>query len=163
MILSSKVAWWKEEWRLGRDFFMQVPLALAAALQLDRPVFIGSSIGGMLAVDLARYHPQEFRAVIGLEVRHMHDGRILIYSVACHVTGFGHNIDTMALCNVLFLLVVVAILVRVCLYRQAAIATPSREGPADRLQKEEGGHSAEVRASSEVVLAHSEEVRASSE
>jgi pimeloyl-ACP methyl ester carboxylesterase len=69
MILSSKVAWWKEEWRLGRDFFMQVPLALAAALQLDRPVFIGSSIGGMLAVDLARYHPQEFRAVIGLEVR----------------------------------------------------------------------------------------------
>ena len=28
---------------------------------------VGSSIGGMLAVDLALYHPAEFRAVIGLE------------------------------------------------------------------------------------------------
>ena len=87
MILSSKVAWWKEEWRLGRDFFMQVPLALAAALQLDRPVFIGSSIGGMLAVDLARYHPQEFRAVIGLEVRRrMHAYGERASSVYTHMT-----------------------------------------------------------------------------
>ena len=73
---------------MGRDFFMQVPLALAAALQLDRPVFIGSSIGGMLAVDLARYHPQEFRAVIGLEVRrrmHMASER-----AACTHTCIGY-------------------------------------------------------------------------
>eukprot|EP01046_Picozoa_sp_COSAG06_P045750 COSAG06_NODE_6373_length_2959_cov_3.413986_3_plen_68_part_00 len=53
----------------------------------------------------------------------------------------------MASCNVLFVvLVLVLVLVRVSFYLQAAIATPSREGPADSLQKEEG-HSAEVRAS----------------
>jgi pimeloyl-ACP methyl ester carboxylesterase len=46
---------------------MKVPLAVSAALGLDRPIFMGSSIGGHLAVDLAYYHPDAFRAVIGLE------------------------------------------------------------------------------------------------
>ena len=66
----TEVAWWQKEYRLSRQFFMAVPLALAQALELDRPVFMGSSIGGMLAVDLALYHPTEFRAVIGLVSRH---------------------------------------------------------------------------------------------
>jgi pimeloyl-ACP methyl ester carboxylesterase len=30
-------------------------------------VFMGCSVGGLLALDLARYHPDAFRAVIGLE------------------------------------------------------------------------------------------------
>ena len=59
--------WWTEEYRLTRDFLMQVPIQLAEALGLDRPVFMGSSIGGHLALDLARYHADEFRAVIALE------------------------------------------------------------------------------------------------
>ncbi len=42
-------------------------VALAAALGLEHPVFMGSSIGGHLALDLARYHPERFRAVISLE------------------------------------------------------------------------------------------------
>ena len=63
----TEIAWWQKEYRLSRQFFMAVPLALSKALELDRPVFMGSSIGGMLAVDLALYHPTEFRAVIGLE------------------------------------------------------------------------------------------------
>ena len=60
-------AWWAEEYRLTKAFLMQVPLAVAGALDLDRPVFIGSSIGGHLALDLASNHPDAFRAVIGLE------------------------------------------------------------------------------------------------
>ena len=60
-------AWWAEEYRLTRDFAMSVPLALASALDLDRPVFMGCSVGGLLALDLARYHPERFRAVISLE------------------------------------------------------------------------------------------------
>ncbi|MEX0784782.1 MAG: alpha/beta hydrolase [Dehalococcoidia bacterium] len=60
-------AWWAEEYRLTREFLMSVPLTLARTLELDRPVFMGCSIGGLLALDLARYHPQAFRAVIGLE------------------------------------------------------------------------------------------------
>src|SRR5512140_288164 len=59
--------WWAEEYRLTRDFLMQVPIALAQALALVRPVFMGSSIGGHLALDLARYHSESFRAVIALE------------------------------------------------------------------------------------------------
>ena len=43
------------------------PVALSAALGLDRPAFMGCSVGGLLALDLARYHPEVFRAVIALE------------------------------------------------------------------------------------------------
>jgi pimeloyl-ACP methyl ester carboxylesterase len=60
-------AWWAEEYKLTTTSAMAVPVTLAEALGLDRPVFIGSSIGGMLALDLARYHPDDFRAVISLE------------------------------------------------------------------------------------------------
>lgn len=60
-------AWWAEPYLLTRDFAMAVPTTLASALGLDRPVFIGSSVGGMLALDLARYHPDDYRAVIACE------------------------------------------------------------------------------------------------
>lgn len=59
--------WWAEEYKLTTEAFMAVPVAMAQALELERPVFLGCSIGGLLALDLARYHPDEFRAVIGLE------------------------------------------------------------------------------------------------
>jgi pimeloyl-ACP methyl ester carboxylesterase len=59
--------WWAEEYRLTRDFLMSVPVTLSRTLALDHPVYMGCSIGGLLALDLARYHPGEFRAVIGLE------------------------------------------------------------------------------------------------
>ncbi len=60
-------AWWAEEYRLTKSFLMQVPVALSRALELDRPVYMGSSIGGHLALDLASNFPDAFRAVIGLE------------------------------------------------------------------------------------------------
>ena len=60
-------AWWAEEYCLTKDFLMQVPVALSRALGLLRPVYIGSSIGGHLALDLASNHADAFRAVIGLE------------------------------------------------------------------------------------------------
>ena len=59
--------WWRDEYRLGKDFLMAVPLALGQALGFARPVYMGSSIGGHLAIDLALHHPNEFRAVVGLE------------------------------------------------------------------------------------------------
>jgi pimeloyl-ACP methyl ester carboxylesterase len=61
------VAWWAQEYRLTRDFFMKVAVALAGELALDRPVFMGCSIGGHLAADLAAHHPGVFRAAIALE------------------------------------------------------------------------------------------------
>lgn len=60
-------AWWAAEYRLTRQSFMAVPLALAKTLELERPVYMGCSIGGLLALDLAHFHPDQFRAVIALE------------------------------------------------------------------------------------------------
>ena len=60
-------AWWAEPYQLTQALAMELPRTLATVLGLDRPVFIGSSVGGMLALDLARYHPDDFRAVIALE------------------------------------------------------------------------------------------------
>ena len=59
--------WWTHEYRLTRSFLTQVPATLAAALRLDRPAYMGSSIGGHLGLDLARERPETFRAVIALE------------------------------------------------------------------------------------------------
>ncbi|WP_342726334.1 alpha/beta hydrolase [Bradyrhizobium sp. B097] len=59
--------WWTEQYRLRADFLRSVPVTLSQALGLDRPVFMGCSIGGMLALDLARYYPDSFRAVISVE------------------------------------------------------------------------------------------------
>ncbi len=59
--------WWAQDYRLTTEFAMSVPVSLARELALERPVYMGCSIGGLLALDLARYHPDVFRAVIGLE------------------------------------------------------------------------------------------------
>jgi pimeloyl-ACP methyl ester carboxylesterase len=59
--------WWADEYRLTGSFLRAVPLALINALGLDRPVFMGCSVGGLLALDLARRNPDTFRAVISLE------------------------------------------------------------------------------------------------
>ena len=59
--------WWEQEYRLTRSFLESVPVTLKHALELERPMYMGSSIGGHLAVDLALDYPDEFRAVVGLE------------------------------------------------------------------------------------------------
>jgi pimeloyl-ACP methyl ester carboxylesterase len=65
--LPAGEQWWGREYVLTRDRAAGLATGLAAALGLDRPVFLGSSIGGMLALDLARYHPEAFRGVIALQ------------------------------------------------------------------------------------------------
>lgn len=60
-------AWWTEEYSLTQAFFMEFHLAFAEALALTQPVFVGCSMGGHLAVDLAAYHPGAYRAVVGIE------------------------------------------------------------------------------------------------
>ena len=60
-------AWWSQEYKLRGDFLRSVPLALSSALGLHRPVFMGCSVGGALALDLAARHPDDFRAVIAVE------------------------------------------------------------------------------------------------
>lgn len=59
--------WWAEEYKLTGDFVRSVPVTLAKTLKLDRPVFMGCSVGGMLALDLAYHHPDVFDHCISLE------------------------------------------------------------------------------------------------
>ena len=59
--------WWEEQYKLTGEFLRSVPLQLSAALALDRPGFMGCSVGGLLALDLAAKHPEQFSAVISLE------------------------------------------------------------------------------------------------
>lgn len=59
--------WWATEYRLTKSFFIDFHLALKRALDCEKPVFIGSSMGGHLAPDLALACPDEYAAVIGLE------------------------------------------------------------------------------------------------
>lgn len=59
--------WWSKKYDLKGEFLRSVPLGLSAALQLDQPVFMGCSVGGLLALDLAYRHAEQFRAVISVE------------------------------------------------------------------------------------------------
>ncbi|MEM8922851.1 MAG: alpha/beta hydrolase [Actinomycetota bacterium] len=60
-------AWWATPYRLEGEFLRSIPLALIDALGLDQPVFMGCSVGGLLALDLAAHHPASFRSVISVE------------------------------------------------------------------------------------------------
>jgi pimeloyl-ACP methyl ester carboxylesterase len=59
--------WWAERYDLKGEFLRSVPLAIADALDLECPVFMGCSVGGLLALDLACRHPDRFRSVISVE------------------------------------------------------------------------------------------------
>jgi pimeloyl-ACP methyl ester carboxylesterase len=61
------VNWWEQEYKMTRAFMLDFPQALSEALQLDSPVYMGSSMGGHLAIDLALYRPDHYRATISVE------------------------------------------------------------------------------------------------
>ena len=59
--------WWSKRYRLEGEYLRAVPLAMAQALGLHNPIFMGCSVGGLLALDLAARHPDSFNAVISVE------------------------------------------------------------------------------------------------
>lgn len=63
----ESVEWWAQEYRLTKAFFIAFHLAFNRALDLDKPVIIGSSMGGSIATDLALECPDQYRAAIALE------------------------------------------------------------------------------------------------
>lgn len=56
-----------EEYKLTTAAYTQMVLDVCDALELERPVVMGCSIGGRLVLNLAAEHPRRFRALIGLE------------------------------------------------------------------------------------------------
>ncbi|MBW8706702.1 Haloalkane dehalogenase [Streptomyces sp. MBT84] len=59
--------WWKHEYRLTADHFTAFVVAFCDALELENPIFMGSSFGGNVALQLALRHPDRFKAVIPVE------------------------------------------------------------------------------------------------
>lgn len=58
--------WWEQQYRLTREGLIEAVVAVADKLDLDRPVYMGCSVGGFLAPDLALAVPDRFRAVVGI-------------------------------------------------------------------------------------------------
>ncbi len=63
----TSIEWWKQEYKLTKSFLLDFVAGFVAELGLQEPVYMGSSIGGHLALDLALHRPGLFQAVIGLE------------------------------------------------------------------------------------------------
>ena len=64
---SPPAGWEREEYRLTTAGYVGMIRDVARALELERPVAIGCSIGGRIVLHLALDHPDEFRALIGLQ------------------------------------------------------------------------------------------------
>jgi len=64
---SPPAGWHEEEYQLTSAQYTTMILEIMAALELDRPILIGCSIGGRIALHLALEHPESFRAIIGLQ------------------------------------------------------------------------------------------------
>jgi len=59
--------WWKEEYKLTAKFYSEFTVAFCRALELDRPVVMGSSMGGNICLHLALNHSNYMRALIAVE------------------------------------------------------------------------------------------------
>ena len=57
----------REEYKLTSRDYVRMILEIADALELDKPVVMGCSIGGRIVLYLAHQHAKRFRAIIGLE------------------------------------------------------------------------------------------------
>jgi pimeloyl-ACP methyl ester carboxylesterase len=64
---SPPAGWQNADYQLTSRDYLDIILALSEALQLERPVAIGCSIGGRIALHLALEYPERFRAIIGLQ------------------------------------------------------------------------------------------------
>jgi pimeloyl-ACP methyl ester carboxylesterase len=64
---NPPVNWDGSEYQLTTARYTQTIRAFSAALDLDKPVVMGCSIGGRIVLNLAIDHASEFRALIGLE------------------------------------------------------------------------------------------------
>jgi len=59
--------WEREEYRLTTQSYTEAIRSFCGALELEKPVVLGCSIGGRIVLNLAIAHAAEFRALIGLE------------------------------------------------------------------------------------------------
>jgi pimeloyl-ACP methyl ester carboxylesterase len=63
----ENTSWWTEEYKLTADHYVNFIVAFCDALELTDPLFIGSSFGGHVALQLALRHPDRFGGVLAVE------------------------------------------------------------------------------------------------
>src|SRR5215211_7941353 len=73
--------WWKREYLLTTGVYATTVMAFVRALDLERPVVLGCSMGGAVVLELARRHASEIGAVIGLEAASKIEGRFVDFSI----------------------------------------------------------------------------------
>jgi pimeloyl-ACP methyl ester carboxylesterase len=59
--------WWQEDYTIDGRRFADTIVAISDAIGLQDPIFLGSSMGGTITLELADWYPEEFSALIGLE------------------------------------------------------------------------------------------------
>lgn len=59
--------WWKEEYTLTTDYFVEFIVKFCDALELEDPIFMGCSFGGQVALQLALRHPDRFGGILAVE------------------------------------------------------------------------------------------------
>ncbi|MGE0850074.1 MAG: alpha/beta fold hydrolase [Hyphomicrobiaceae bacterium] len=64
---SPPVGWQTGEYKLTSRLYVDTIMAVIDALELEKPVVMGCSIGGRIVLHLALEHARRFRALIGLE------------------------------------------------------------------------------------------------
>jgi pimeloyl-ACP methyl ester carboxylesterase len=62
--LPQGTRWWEQPYRTGLHELVAGSCASKDAIGLDRPIYLGCSVGGQLALDLAAEAPEHFRAFI---------------------------------------------------------------------------------------------------
>lgn len=60
------VRWWEQPYLPTQEYLIAWIVAIADTLELDQPFFMGCSVGGQLALDLAAERPDRFAAFISL-------------------------------------------------------------------------------------------------
>jgi len=59
--------WWTDDYTMTAKRFAETLVGIADALDLEDPIYMGSSMGGNICLELADWYPDRFRALIGLE------------------------------------------------------------------------------------------------
>ncbi len=58
--------WWEEAYRPTKAELLDWSTAIVKALGLEKPIYLGCSVGGQLALDLAAHHAEHYRAFVAL-------------------------------------------------------------------------------------------------
>jgi len=64
---SPPAGWHEQDYQLSSADYVGMILGVMDALDIERPVVMGCSIGGRVVLHLALHHPEKFRAAIGLQ------------------------------------------------------------------------------------------------